>query len=203
MEDVPRGTYVSTDDALSAFIWRHMTLAKLPRLGTEAVTTLGRIVDMRRHISLPLTYAGVAATKALVTEDAHKLASHKTLGTIATALRTGVSTSALAHDFKTLAALRKRGEVSNADLLRPDPTKDVMLSSWVKYAKIWSFDFGLGLGKLESVRRPLFRLAKEGLVYLLPKRPDGEIVVVLCMRGEDLRQMEEGEEWVQWARWIG
>jgi len=78
-----------------------------------------------------------------------------------------------------------------------------MLSSWAKYTEIWSSDFGLGLGKPESVRRPLFRPAKEGLVYLLPKRPDGEIVAVLCMREEDLSRLKEDKEWMRWTRWIG
>jgi len=206
MNDVPPGSYVSTDDALSAFIWRHMTLAKLSRLESEEYTTFGRTVDMRKHIGFPLAYAGVAATKASVTESAHALATHKSLGTIASALRAAVNTPTLGHDFRMLATMRarpqSRDESPTSDL-RLDPTKDVMLSSWAKYTEIWSFDFGLGLGKPVSVRRPLFRPAKEGLVYLLPKRPNGEIVAVLCLREEDLRWLKEDKEWVRWAMWIG
>jgi hypothetical protein len=76
-----------------------------------------------------------------------------------------------------------------------------MLSSWAKTG-FWGYDFGLGLGMPESVRRPLFE-PFESLAYLLPKRPDGEITAALSFRDEDIERLKVDEEWVKYAQYIG
>jgi hypothetical protein len=60
-----------------------------------------------------------------------------------------------------------------------------MLSSWAK-VNCYELDFNLGLGTPECVRRPRF-LRVEALMYLLPKALDGEIALVVCLRGEGWR----------------
>jgi len=202
------GHFVSTDDVLSALVWRHITRARLTRLPPLTTTQFGRTIDMRTRLSIVETYAGEATTKAFVRYDAKLLALELSLGEIASTLRQAIDpkTSNVTHDFKSYMTLVKRAEAS-ADTPRKShavyTSSDVMLSSWAKFVAIWTLDFGLDLGKPQSVRRPLFQPTIESLVYLLPKESDGKIVIAVCLRQEDLDNLKEDPEWAKWTSWIG
>ena len=56
MKDVDPPTYISTDDALSAFLWQSIVRARVPRLDPEAKSTLARAVDVRRALDLSPAY---------------------------------------------------------------------------------------------------------------------------------------------------
>lgn len=75
------------------------------------------------------------------------------------------------------------------------------MSSWSK-VDCYNVDFNLGLYKLESVRRPRFSPV-EGVVYLLPRAPDGEIVAGLCLRIDDMKELMVDEEFVAYGVFIG
>ncbi len=77
----------------------------------------------------------------------------------------------------------------------------MMLSSWAKY-DCYDLDFNLGLGKPDAVRRPAF-VPIESLFYLMPKRPDGEIAVALCLREEDLERLKSDKEFMKYANYVG
>lgn len=208
MEAVSAGSYVSTDDALSAFVWLSITRARLPRLSTTASTTLGRTVDVRRHFDISPVYPGLAVTKTFLTHAARQLAEREeALGSIASQLRAAVDPQICSLGYETRAfatALHRAQDKSSVPVTaKLNPSTDVMLSSWAKYTGIHTLDFNLGLGRPESVRRPHFTPAREGLVYLLPKSPDGEIVVVVCLREADMERLREGGDWMKYARWIG
>lgn len=202
------GHFVSTDDVLSALVWRHITRARLARLPPSTTTQFGRTIDMRTRLGIAETYAGEATTKAFVRYDATSLAFELSLGEIASALRQAIDpkASSVTHDFKSYMTLVKRAEAS-ADTPRKSRSvynpSDVMLSSWAKFGAIWTLDFGLGLGKPQSVRRPLFRPTIGSLVYLLPKDSDGKIVIAVCLRQEDLDNLREDPDWAKWTSWIG
>lgn len=54
------------------------------------------------------------------------------------------------------------------------------------------------------MRRPrLEEGVREGLVYFLPKRLDGEFVVGVCLRGEDLGRLREDREFGRFGEYIG
>ena len=76
-----------------------------------------------------------------------------------------------------------------------------MLSSWAKL-DCYELDFNLGLGKPDSVRRPQF-VPVESLIYLMPKRLDGEIAVGICLRNEDMERLRADEEFAKYGRYIG
>lgn len=201
-------TFVSTDDLLTAFVWKSITRARQPRLNSPplAKTTLTRNVDIRRHFDLPPTYPGLMTTSTSHHYTVDDIVHHRTLGEVASGLRAALSPVLLRKSAEVQASTITRskeaaGQKSIAAL--SDPSLDVRLSSWAK-EKLYDLDFGPCLGRPEAVRRPKFGDgAREGLVYFLPKGRDGSIVVGICLRQEDMDRLKVDEEVVRWATWIG
>ncbi|TDL22073.1 hypothetical protein BD410DRAFT_789156 [Rickenella mellea] len=196
--------YVSTDDALSAFIWQSIMRARLPRLDSTAEATFTRAVDVRRYLDIPATYPGMVQNLRYHTYTVQKLVEEP-LGRVASQLRSAVDhkTSHLAYDTRALATLLDRTPDKTGISLTAtlDLSTDVMLSSWAKL-DCYELDFNLGLGKPESVRRPQF-VPVESLLYLMPKALDGEIAVALCLRDEDMERLRSDEEFAKYGRYVG
>lgn len=184
--------FVSADDALSAFIWRAITRARLPRLQPESdKTQLGRAVDVRRSLGLPPNYPGIMQNMTYNNASVQDLLSLP-LGTIAHQLRANLDSAKLRRETLALATFihdRKNPAVSfTADL---DLSKDVAISSWAK-VHCYEDDYGLGLGPPINVLRPRF-VPVEGLVYFMPKHQDGT-AVALCLRDEDMVHIKDDSE---------
>ncbi|KAE8155152.1 transferase family-domain-containing protein [Aspergillus avenaceus] len=179
--------YISTDDALTAFLWQSVLRARSPRLSQSDNTTLGRAVDTRRHLGIPQIYTGLIQHMDYHTTTLASLLQTP-LGEIASDLRRGVDprTSRLAFAARALAThirnTRDRSLISFG--AKHNPSTDLMLSSWANVPG-YGLDFGLGLGEPEAVRRPQFAPV-EGLVYFMPRRPDGEIVVGVSLSVDDM-----------------
>ncbi|KAK3369600.1 putative trichothecene 3-O-acetyltransferase [Lasiosphaeria ovina] len=202
---------ISTDDALTAFVWQSITRARLHRLGkdpntTQAQVTLGRAVDCRRYLGVPKEYPGLLNTMVYLTHAAQETADMP-LGEMASGLRAAVdpATSQVGLYTRALAALLRRtpdkAMVSmGADI---DPPRDLMLSSWAGAgANCYGLDFGLGVGSSVAVRRPRFQ-PFEGLGYLLPRHPSGEIVLAVCLREEDMAALRRDGEFGAYAVYVG
>ncbi|KAK2058253.1 hypothetical protein LY76DRAFT_655381 [Colletotrichum caudatum] len=101
--------------------------------------------------------------------------------------------------FTQLDRSPEKRAFSFAGKLRLD--KDLMLSSWAKL-DLYEQDFGLGLGKPESVRRPRFTPA-EGLTYLLPKSREGSVALANFLSDDDVNKLKEDDEWVNYTKYIG
>lgn len=196
--------FISTDDALCAFIWQSVLRARLPRLNTATEVTFARAVDVRRYLDIPHTYPGLMQNMAYHTLPLAQLVSSP-LGVVASNLRSAVdpSTSNLIFDTRALATFFDRTPdksiVSFTATL--DLSADIMLSSWSKI-DCYDLDFNLGLGKPESVRRPQFTPV-ESLLYLMPKALDGEIALKICLRDEDMERLRADDEFQKYARYIG
>lgn len=196
--------YVSTDDALSAFVWKSVTRARLPRLSPAAKPTFARAVDVRRYLDISPMYPGLVQNMTYHKYTLHKLIEEP-MGAVASQLRWALDpkTSNLRYHTRALATFLDRvpdkSIVSFTATL--DLSKDIMLSSWAKLDS-YELDFGLGLGKPEAVRRPQFEPV-ESLIYLMPKRLDGEIAVGICLRDEDMRRLRADEEFAEYGRYVG
>lgn len=201
-------TFVSTDDVLSAFIWQSISRARHPRMDSprSTLTTLTRNVDVRRHFDLPPTYPGLMTTATSHTCPVDDLVNQKSLGVVASGLRAALSPDSLRHNAVVQAtgiARNKDAAAQRSIAALSNPSFDVRLSSWAK-EKLYDLDFGPCLGQPEAVRRPKFMNgAREGLVYFLPKGRDGDIVVGVCLREEDMERLRMDGEVIQWSRWIG
>ncbi|KAK8008226.1 trichothecene 3-O-acetyltransferase [Apiospora marii] len=198
--------YVSTDDVLSAFIWQSIMGARLPRLQGDSPALLARSVDIRGHVRISATYPGFA--QCMTYHDKFSVGElvGSPLGTVAANLRAAIApeTSTLAYDARSLATLVSRTpDKSTVSLLGGDfdMTRDIMLNSWANQ-DAYHLDFGLGLGLPEAVRRPRFD-AFQGLVYLLPKRPDGEIGVAVCLSEDDMQRLKGDVEFMKFASLVG
>ncbi|QKX54335.1 uncharacterized protein TRUGW13939_01421 [Talaromyces rugulosus] len=203
-ETVPGNGFVSTDDVLSVFVWKAMTRARLPRFTAPNVlkSTLFRNVDVRHHLSIPSSYPGLV-TNATIHTYAMNAVMDEPLGILANDLRSALDLESLKYKTRILAT-----QISTAEnAQKPSfvsgsvPELDVRLSSWAK-EKFYDLDFGFG--KPTAVRRPQFIVgAREGLVYFLPKKPDGEIVIGICLREDDMERLKDDKGFANFGLYIG
>jgi hypothetical protein len=197
--------YTSTDDALTAFIWQSLVRARLHRgLSPTLTSTLARAVNPRRYLAIPATYPGYISNNAFSTLTLRELASAP-LGVIATLLRHAVDprTAALRDSTREFATLLFRAaDKSSVNMgARLDLDSDLMVSSWAGM-RCYSFTFGLGLRCPVAFRRPKQALVPS-LVFLLPRRQDGEVVVKMGVRVDDLDALRGDEEWIRFAQYLG
>lgn len=196
--------YISTDDALSAFIWQSILRNRLPRLNPTAKATFARAVDVRRYLNISPMYLGLMQSMTYTTYTLQKLLEEP-LGGIASQLRSALDpkTSDLGYKTRALATFLDRSPDKNVVSFTAtiDLSTDIMLSSWSKL-DCYELDFNLGLGKPECVRRPQF-VPVESLVYLMPRALDGEIAVAICLRDEDMERLKADEEFVRYGSYVG
>lgn len=196
--------FISTDDALSAFVWQSIIRARSHRLKPSAATTLARAVDVRGHLGIPKTYPGLMQNMTFHTSTIKDLAEDK-LGIVASQLRAAVDSraSSLPEDTRALATAlhRSRDKSSISFVSDIDSSTDIMLSSWAKL-DCYYLDFSIGLGKPEAVRRPQF-VPYEGLIYLMPKKPNGEVAVGLCLRDEDMTCLRDDGTFKSFCTYVG
>jgi hypothetical protein len=127
------------------------------------------------------------------------------LGVVASQLRSALDpkTSNLGYNTRALATFLNRSPDKNivSVVATLDLSADIMFSSWAK-VNCYELDFNLGLGKPEAVRRPQF-VPCESLIYLMPRRLDGEISAGICLRDEDMDRLRADEEFVKYGSYIG
>ena len=201
-KDIAPSTYISTDDALSAFIWQSVMRARLPRLDPTATYTLARAADIRRCLDISPRYPGIMQNVAFGTSTLQDLVEEP-LGSIASRLRSILEPAKLKQHAQALATCIDRAPDKSVTSFTAtiDQSQDLVISSWAK-CDCYEQDFGLGLGTPEAVRRPRF-IPFESLFYLLPKALDGEIAVALCLRDEDLERLKADEEFARYGRFRG
>ncbi|KAK7402872.1 hypothetical protein QQX98_011357 [Neonectria punicea] len=199
--DASKG-FVSTDDSLSALIWQCVTRARLPRLNPTDETTFSRAIDVRSLVGAPKAYPGLVQNMTYNRSTLQQLVDEP-LGVVASKLRAELEPSSLLYRTRGLATVMDRSpdkSIFNVSA-KVNPSADVMLSSWAK-VNCYDLDFNFGLGKPESVRRPRFN-PFECLMYLMPKRSDGEISLGISLRGEDMERLKADEEFTKYGRYIG
>lgn len=196
--------FVSTDDALSAFIWQSVTRARLPRLNPTTQSTFARAIDARRFLGIPSTYTGLIQNMTYSTYKLQKLVEAP-LGSVASLLRSALDpkTSDIGYNVRAYATelSRTKDKAGISVTSKINSSVDIMLSSWAK-VDCYNLDFNLGLGKPEAVRRPRFPPV-ECLMYLMPKAPDGEIALGVCLRHEDMERLKADEEFTQYGTYVG
>ncbi|ORY11292.1 hypothetical protein BCR34DRAFT_565389 [Clohesyomyces aquaticus] len=156
MDTLPPGSsFVSTDDALTAFIWKVVSRARLARLAGTKTSILARAIDARRYINVPTTYPGILTNMAY-NDSTLQTAVDESLGLLAAQLRSVLDpkTSGIGYRTRALATLIARSEDKSQYNITAnmDFSSDIMLSSWSKVDS-YNDDFGTGQGVQQSVLR--------------------------------------------------
>ncbi|KAK9449250.1 acetyltransferase [Limtongia smithiae] len=194
----PTSAFVSTDDAICAFIWKCVSRARLSYLDGDTDSTFARAIDARKYVKVPGTYPGALMNMVYNSNTLAALASAP-LGEIAAQLRGKLQDEAgIAHNTRALATYLGRCADKSVVSITAcvDAHSGVLLSSWAKVGTIlYELEFGLGLGQPLVVRRPRFA-AMESLMYIMPKAPgEAELAVAMCVSDADWRRLHEDECW--------
>lgn len=200
----PHSRFVSTDDAVTAFIWKSTSHSRSLRLKPKTSSTIARAVDVRQLLEVPLTYPGALTNMTYNTTSIQKL-DHEPLGVIASQLRRKLDSEALDLVYNTRALatfLNRCPDKTRIFITAPvNVSSGIMLSSWAKL-NLYDLDFNLDLGVPKAVRRPKFSPV-ESLVYIMPRSRKGEMVVALCLRDDDWKRLNADKEWMKFATYIG
>lgn len=203
-EVVSTPAYVSSDDVLTAFIWRAVTRARLPRLDPLTQSTIARAVDVRPYLNISPTYPGPIQISTYNTSVLHSLLDEP-LGNIALRLRLAIDPETSDLEFYSRAIATYLSRIANKAMFSAtagfDTSVDLVLSSWAKL-KGYGLDFNLGLGMPLAVRRPLFQPV-QGLAFLMPKTLHGDIEAAICLRDEDMERLREDVEFGKYGTYIG
>ncbi|OAL02675.1 acetyltransferase [Phaeosphaeriaceae sp. SRC1lsM3a] len=198
--------FISTDDALSAFIFKSVLHGRRHRLPDETrIVSLARAVDARRYLNVPVDYPGILQNMAYTKHSLAEL-SDLPLGHIAAGLRRQVDpeTSNVARRTRSLITFLSQAPENMSKVsftARQKYDADIALSSWSKVSA-YDWDFGLDLGPAVAVRRPGF-IPVESLMYIMPKDRDGSTAVAMCLREEDVKRLQEDEEWTRFVEYVG
>ena len=218
------GLYVSTDDALTAVLWQAIVRARMPRLNFNSSTNtnhslsnsnsttqqqqrqskISRAIDVRPHLNISPTYPGPIQDNLSTTLPLCTLHCPENLGSVASRLRSALAQKTdVAYSARAFATLLARKEDKRviSSTAGFDLSVDVIVSSWAR-VRGYEWDFGLGLCGPRVVRRPHFE-AVEGLVFLMPKTLEGDVVAAVCLRGEDMEKLKGDGEFARYAEYIG
>ncbi|GAC93644.1 trichothecene 3-O-acetyltransferase [Pseudozyma hubeiensis SY62] len=196
-------SYITSDDAVCALIWKCLSRARATRLDANSSTVFARAVDLRARMGVPTSYPGTL-TNMTYNHSLLDTVSAEPLGKIAANLRSQLNSPKLARDTRALATVLDRSDDKGSlSITAPvDSSTGIMLSSWAS-VKLYDLDFGLDLGHPLAVRRPAF-IPVESLMYIMPKSPSsGGAIVGMCLREQDWTQLSHDGEWAQYASYIG
>ncbi|KAJ5359398.1 uncharacterized protein N7496_011811 [Penicillium cataractarum] len=170
--------WFSTNDAISAFIWRSIMLARHRAgiLNGDAETYVAQPVDCRAHLKIPMPYFGnvIYMTKSsLPLSDLENFESG--LGAAARALRADIK-AVTAEKFIDLVGYAERTALdthTRLNILEAMSTSGIILTSLFKM-DLHGMNFGpvFGDGHIKAVRLPA-RGTQAGAVIVLPRVPDG------------------------------
>ncbi|KAI9733655.1 MAG: hypothetical protein M1834_003257 [Cirrosporium novae-zelandiae] len=197
--------WISTNDALCAFLWQRITLARSLHLSPTISTKLTFAINGRPRLTPPLrqTYLGnVALNNYTHTPDIRTLISQP-LSTTALAIRSALNAVTPNYIRTTISYINS---VRDVNLLKPCMHNilgpDLFVSSWAEFG-VYEADFGRRLGKCEWVRCPWRAL--DGTVKILPKRiatmggGDEGLEVNVELRKDDLDRLVGDPVWEMYA----
>lgn len=194
-------SWISTNDAITALLWRSLVAPRLPRLKQESISTVFRPVNGLKSAGVPHGYMGVGVLGATNQLPLIDLTHRLHISEIARLLRKTVQSIDAHHVRSWASLLQSEPDKRKISFVLPSPENDAMISSWASLP-IHSSDFGPRLGKPEFVRRPSFG-PFDGLVFIMPRDLKGDIDVAICMNDNDLGRLKKDPVWMSYAALIG
>jgi len=195
---------ISTNDAISAFIWQSVSRVRANRSpGAKTTTTFARAVDVRPSLSISPLNPSVLSSHTYSTRCLAEVVNAP-LGVLASILREALNPQEVAYAMRSLVTYISSSPENMSKVrygAKLDLSFDLFFSSWTRIPS-QELDFGLGLGLPEAVRRPRFAPV-QGLMYLMPMKRDGGVDAAICLSDQDLEALRKEDQFAQYGQWIG
>ncbi|KAL4972116.1 transferase family-domain-containing protein [Aspergillus desertorum] len=194
--------FVSTNDALSAFLWKRLSAVRLQRRqNPEELTKFSRALDARRAMGLPPEYMGQMGYNATTRISFGEL-ENMSLGSAAALLRAKVKEMNNAYSIRSWATFISQEPDKSTIMFagKFNPDTDIGVSS-LAHVELYTCNFG-PLGSPELVRRPNFR-PLEGCIYFWSRTPKGDIDILTCLNQADIEGLKSDAEWAANTEYIG
>ncbi|KFX98704.1 hypothetical protein V490_02158 [Pseudogymnoascus sp. VKM F-3557] len=198
----PSVSFISTNDAVTAFIWKRISAARLRRLNNpDAFSKFTRAVDVRSTLGVAPEYMGHMVYNSFSTLTFQEL-DQAPLSFLASLMRKNLKNDVTEHAVRSFVTLLANTPDKTTLMYGGDMNKvtDVGFTS-IAHSKLYSADFGI-IGKTEMIRRPHF-IPKTTTVYLFPKTESGDIESLICVSEEDMKELKADEEWSDYAKVMG
>ena len=201
------GSWISTDDALSALLCQRIHSVRSQRIGAGLsgdTVTFCRAVNARPFLetTLPREYMGhmVHCLEEKLPVDA-AAATHD-VAALAGRFRAGLRglEPAEVHGIATAVAEEEDKSTFRFGATLNMSKYDIMLSSWSGLG-LYQESFGT-LGKPVIAKRQRFP-PMESLLYLMPKTESGDVDVAVCLRAEDIDKLKQDVVLAQYGTYVG
>lgn len=199
--------WISTDDALSAFAFQRITVARMKRMERkQPKITFCRAVNGRRFLNppLPKEYMGHVVTCTYTHVPLDSAAATSDVGALARQIRADIldiksnyieSIATALHELDDKGCLSYGAPLNMAGW-------DLMLSSFAGLG-LNEIDFGKVLGgKPAFTKRPRFGPV-EGLLYFMPRTAEGDVEVAACLRSDDIQTLRNDQEFLKYGTYLG
>ncbi|KAF2204960.1 hypothetical protein GQ43DRAFT_446384 [Delitschia confertaspora ATCC 74209] len=205
-EDIQKtnpGFFVSTNDALSAFIWQRISSVRQKRLqhAPSAFSKFSRALDARRALGIPREYLGQMGYNATCRLTFQEL-QEQSLGEVALFMRqavAAVNNEYAVRSWATFVAQEPdKSKIMFGGAFNPDT--DIGVSSLI-HGSVQDVEFG-GLGKPELVRRPRFS-PLTSCIYLWTQTGGGDVDALLCLKEGDWKGLRDDVGWAGCTEFIG
>ncbi|KAL9043734.1 MAG: hypothetical protein Q9214_003087 [Letrouitia sp. 1 TL-2023] len=219
--------YISTNDALSAFLFTCITAARKntrnqplpltgPDLPSEETIPFGLTLSGRRLLNppLPQNYIGNMSLFCYLDLPLSTASSTSTsnISTVAQKIRARILSLDEKYVYNLISAIHK---VEDNSKIEPACRKVVGKEGWQVMITPWTdqgyhgMDWGVGVGVCERVRLPKARIAAlDGVVIVLPRigerREEAErgLEVMVALEREAMGELRRMEEWRTWSKWM-
>lgn len=185
---MPGAPPTSTHDALSAPMWRSVLLIRSRRstlakdVPASAIGNLFMPSDARHHLNLPPSYIGNAVYQLTAVLDLGTLLSLSGLQHAASAVRSAI-TSVSPALVSSYVAMTKERWIDWQFISTESTTGVAMGTDWTSEF-LYSEDWGEAFGPMVRYRFP--GVAGEAFNCVMPKLPNGEAEVIVCVMPEEV-----------------
>ncbi|KAI0890806.1 transferase family-domain-containing protein [Annulohypoxylon nitens] len=198
---VPPVTFVSSNDALTAFFWQRLVALRLARTPGSGTTTskFVQAVDVRAVMGVPTEYMGHMVYNTFSQLTFTEIAEEP-LATLASLMRKNlmedVNERAVRSFVTRLANTPDKTTIMYGGDMSPN---DVAFTS-IAQADLYNVPFGV-LGKMALFRRPKF-IPRATTGILFPKTLDGITDFLVCLNDQDLADLKADSKWCTYAELI-
>ena len=203
-------TWVSTNDALCALLWRHLSRAR----GFGSLESSGQgtppvqftlAVQGRQRLAPPLSeeMLGNVVTLCPASLDINTLTSPSSpLYNAASTLRKAINNIDSAYLRGTIGMIDSISDLKDLELsVFDNPLRDLLVSSWSDLGLL-QVDWGQGVGRPDYMRitqQP--STGGIGGAGIFPRLLDGGLEVLIGVEAEAMKRLRADEEFLRYAEW--